>query len=429
MAGWQSGHAADCKSVYAGSIPASASIFAMFRFFLRLYFKIQDYTLKFLSTGATYRDPNTILVFRMASLGDFLSSIPALKKIRKNFPNSKIVLIYSISLRQQYENLSPEDYPWLDFIEEFVDEIILLEGKTFLEKIRKLRKSLELHRKKYTFIFLRYANMPFYNQLLNIIFFRLTGIFLRINGAGIRSNNNIFQRYQSKNMKIEHNCEGPVNSLEKIIDASDLEIEAKDFCIEKEFIFRDYFQKELSKITENEIKVAIFAGSKLPHKRWPVDKFIRLLKEITKKNSVKFILFGMESDIEISNKIYHSLPDHTIDFTGRTSIVDTYNILLECDLCIGNDGGSMHLASVAQCPAIAIMNGINYRNFVNPYHSADLCVYSNFYNKACHNYTTSGNCNAKYCNQVSCRKHFNNSINAISVNDVLLKFDLFRSKY
>ena len=26
LAGWQSGHAADCKSVYAGSIPASASI-------------------------------------------------------------------------------------------------------------------------------------------------------------------------------------------------------------------------------------------------------------------------------------------------------------------------------------------------------------------------------------------------------------------
>ena len=25
LAGWQSGHAADCKSVYAGSIPASAS--------------------------------------------------------------------------------------------------------------------------------------------------------------------------------------------------------------------------------------------------------------------------------------------------------------------------------------------------------------------------------------------------------------------
>tara|TARA_B100000575_G_scaffold292819_1_gene302262 strand:- start:24714 stop:24848 length:135 start_codon:yes stop_codon:yes gene_type:complete len=26
MAGWQSGHAAACKAVYAGSIPASASI-------------------------------------------------------------------------------------------------------------------------------------------------------------------------------------------------------------------------------------------------------------------------------------------------------------------------------------------------------------------------------------------------------------------
>lgn len=28
MAGWQSGHAAACKAVYAGSIPTSASIFA-----------------------------------------------------------------------------------------------------------------------------------------------------------------------------------------------------------------------------------------------------------------------------------------------------------------------------------------------------------------------------------------------------------------
>ncbi len=27
MAGWQSGHAAACKAVYAGSIPASASIY------------------------------------------------------------------------------------------------------------------------------------------------------------------------------------------------------------------------------------------------------------------------------------------------------------------------------------------------------------------------------------------------------------------
>ena len=230
-------------------------------------------------------------------------------------------------------------------------------------------------------------------------------------------------------MKIEHNCEGPVNSLEKIIDASDLEIKFKDFCIEKKFIFRDYFQKEFSKIKENEIKVAVFAGSKLPHKRWPVDKYIKLLEEISKRDNVKFILLGMESDKEISNKIYNSLPNYSIDFTGITSITDTYNILLECKLCIGNDGGAMHLASVANCPAIALMNGINYRNFVNPYHSGDLCVYSNFYNEACHNFITSGNCNARNCNQMSCRKHFNNSVNAISVNDVLVKFDLFRSKY
>ena len=33
---WQSGHAADCKSVYAGSIPTSASIFNLLKPFLRI---------------------------------------------------------------------------------------------------------------------------------------------------------------------------------------------------------------------------------------------------------------------------------------------------------------------------------------------------------------------------------------------------------
>ena len=35
MAGWQSGYAADCNSVYAGSIPTPASIFSYFITFQR----------------------------------------------------------------------------------------------------------------------------------------------------------------------------------------------------------------------------------------------------------------------------------------------------------------------------------------------------------------------------------------------------------
>ena len=37
---WQSGHAADCKSVYAGSIPTSASIYKkLYNKFNRTYLK------------------------------------------------------------------------------------------------------------------------------------------------------------------------------------------------------------------------------------------------------------------------------------------------------------------------------------------------------------------------------------------------------
>ena len=36
MAGWQSGYAADCKSVYAGSIPTSAS-----KFLIKIFNKLK----------------------------------------------------------------------------------------------------------------------------------------------------------------------------------------------------------------------------------------------------------------------------------------------------------------------------------------------------------------------------------------------------
>jgi hypothetical protein len=40
MAGWQSGHAAACKAVYAGSIPTSASIAEIEKAPLRRFFSM-----------------------------------------------------------------------------------------------------------------------------------------------------------------------------------------------------------------------------------------------------------------------------------------------------------------------------------------------------------------------------------------------------
>ncbi len=64
MAGWQSGHAADCNSVYAGSIPTPASIFLRFEFNARVAKLVDARDLKslggILRAGSTPA-PGTIL--------------------------------------------------------------------------------------------------------------------------------------------------------------------------------------------------------------------------------------------------------------------------------------------------------------------------------------------------------------------------------
>ena len=56
----------------------------------------------------------------------------------------------------------------------------------------------------------------------------------------------------------------------------------------------------------------------------------------------------------LGNAIRKSLGGAAVDVTGRTTLRQTAALLKKCDLYVGNDTGSMHLAAAAGIPVVEI---------------------------------------------------------------------------
>jgi heptosyltransferase-2 len=94
-----------------------------------------------------------------------------------------------------------------------------------------------------------------------------------------------------------------------------------------------------------------------PAKRWPVDKFIAVAKEIQRQTNCTWLLFGGQSDMQLTTRIageIHS-PSSTLhprNLAGQTSLRELMALLKMCRLLLTNDTGPMHVAAALDTPVV-----------------------------------------------------------------------------
>jgi len=81
-----------------------------------------------------------------------------------------------------------------------------------------------------------------------------------------------------------------------------------------------------------------------PTKRWDIDNYIKLCKELVKTKKCKFYLAGGKNDIDLINKFKNLDIGKNCESFEKISIKETLPIIKNCDCYIGNDTGFMHLA-------------------------------------------------------------------------------------
>jgi len=333
-----------------------------------------------------------IFVFRIGSLGDSLVSLPALYQIQKEHSSEEIILITKKSQKNHLNSWDILKYTnifkkvlWYDeknikSIFKMIFKIRQIKEKTTLYYLPPFRTSKQITRDYFMFKHLASINttIGFKNAQTTLARKNSKGILLKLESEYSRL----------LNIVLNHNKSfAPTLPL----------LKPKDI---------DYttINKLTSSISSNSILIAIAHGTNMPSKKWELDNFQKLITLLnsTLENLFFIVLGGKEDKLE--GKYLEEKNHNCLNLSGETSIIESAALLEKCNLFIGNDTGTMHLASVMGTPTIGIFSARDNLGKWEPYGDNNTIIRKNI--------------ECEGCMLIECIEKDNKCIKMIDVNEV-----------
>lgn len=343
-----------------------------FEEFLEHVIKAQNFSLKdFLSfmepkfVKAGYRDTRKfnrrvnasrggygILLLTDVAAGDFLASTSAIREIRRLYPDERITLV-----------VHPRSFNLAEYCP-YVDEIILNPqyyslGDKFIEFYKAnmiiARQLLERHFDiGFVFSVHGYSELLMYMSGARI---RVTKIENQTAFNGIynmkyllkRLSTHIFPNDAFGFHRVDTNLSLLENMLHLPISNRQMEVWCSPFDIS---IAKEYLKNASGSI------YSLNMGGSTPHNHYPPEKYVRLLELILREEpTATFVILGAgKEDLKSAEIIKDVVPKiyerNIIDLTDKITYRQSGAVLSFCKMHIGNDTGTLHIASAVDCPIL-----------------------------------------------------------------------------
>jgi heptosyltransferase II len=103
------------------------------------------------------------------------------------------------------------------------------------------------------------------------------------------------------------------------------------------------------------MRIAVGAGASYGSaKCWPPERFALVADRLTAEFDADVILFGTVAEKPVTAAIASAMKHPPIDLAGKTAIAEVPALLSQCHLFIGNDSGAMHVAAAVGLPVVAV---------------------------------------------------------------------------
>jgi len=170
---------------------------------------------------------------------------------------------------------------------------------------------------------------------------------------------------------------------------SNLEIPVKNFwsyLITNDYDIKNIAQKYFDEATrllpgKNYIGFSLTQGNVYRKKEWPLDKVIKLSKELVKNNKIPVFLLEKKYH-EIKSKIKNSIPSALFPEheTSLNSPALVTCLGTKLDLAITIDNGIMHMLSLSKVPIISLFGPTNSKKFAPQYKDSKILDSKKIYN-------------------------------------------------
>jgi len=314
---------------------------------------------------------NKILFITLSNIGDCLLSLPALDYLRENFADSCITVMAGPRAKDIFEN-NP-----------VIRQLIIFDKHSRLkEKIALFRK---LKREKFDVVI----------DLRNSFF----GFMLP---AKFKTSPFLCLPKYIKHMSQQH--------LYKVISALGKAVTSLK-NIQNKFFFSQVSDKMAldnllsnSGINKDSKIIVVSAGSRSRTKRWPKEKFVKLISLLIEDLKVKIILTGDKNDLTVNKYITDNLKNPILDLSGHTDITQLAYIVKKANLVVTNDSAALHMAGYLNTPTVAIFGPTDEGKY-GPWSDVSIVIKKDLF--------------CRPCEKAQCRFGTLECLGVIKVEDVL----------
>ena len=110
-------------------------------------------------------------------------------------------------------------------------------------------------------------------------------------------------------------------------------------------------------------RIGLHCGSKLPSRRWPVDRFARLGNLLARDTRALLVLTGSELERPLTNQLQSQLVGSVRNLAGETDIGTLAAVIDGLDLLVTNDTGVSHIAAATGTPSVVLFGPSNPRRW------------------------------------------------------------------
>jgi heptosyltransferase-2 len=284
-----------------------------------------------------------ILIRSTNWVGDAVITTPAIRAVRKNFPEAKISLFAKPWVAPIFYN-----NPYIDNILSYDDA-----GKhKGLSGIPRLSK--ELRKEKFDLAIL--LQNAFEAALIAVL-------------AGIP--NRLGYNTDARNLLLTH-CIRLTPALKRvhqidyylgILEGASLKSDSRQLTLVVTDEERKHAEKILAKhgITGKDRLIGINPGAVFGSaKRWFPERYAALSVKLQKYSGAKIAIFGGPGEKALGQHISELMGNRCVNFCGKTSLREAVALIERCQLFITNDSGLMHVAAALDTPQIAIFGSTDH---------------------------------------------------------------------
>lgn len=110
----------------------------------------------------------------------------------------------------------------------------------------------------------------------------------------------------------------------------------------------------LGDFSRGKVLTAICPTARWQSKRWPAASFAALADILTRRCNAGIVLLGGPSETETAAEVAAHMTQKHLNLCGRISLMELAALLERASLFVGNDSGTMHLASATRTPTVAL---------------------------------------------------------------------------